>query len=270
VFFVLAKVFWFLLQPSSLMVGAVIAGAALMGTVWQRLARRLIWGAVIALLICGLSPISDAMIQPLEERFGRADLERDGKAITGIIVLGGGEDSRIVGRPELAPLNEAAERYTEGVALARRLPQARLIFSGGSGVLVGAHQVEADMAQRLFVALGVAADRIALESKSRDTYENAALTASMVKPQPGERWLLVTSAVHMPRAMGCFRRAGFAVEAWPVDYRTSRRLEWVRWPGSIADGLKRIDAVTREYVGLVMYYLAGRTDALLPGPRAVQ
>jgi uncharacterized SAM-binding protein YcdF (DUF218 family) len=266
VFFYLAKVLWFLAQPSSLMVGAVIAGAALAGTAWQRLARWLLWGAVVALVICGLSPLSDAMIQPLEERFARADLERDGTAITGIIVLGGGEDSRIVGRVELAPLNEAAERYTESVVLARRLPQARLVFSGGSGVLAGAHQVEADMAGRLFAALGVGPERVTLESQSRDTYENAVFTARIVKPQPNQRWLLVTSAAHMPRAMGCFRRAGFAVEAWPVDYRTSRQLEWARWPGSIADGLKRIDAVMREYVGLAMYYVTGRTDALLPGP----
>ena len=265
-FFFLAKVLWFLVQPSSLMVGAIIVGAALAGTAWHRLGSRMLWGAVVALIICGLSPLSDAMIQPLEERFARADLERDGKTITGIIVLGGGEDSRIVGRPELAPLNEAAERYTESVVLARRLPQARLVFSGGSGVLAGAHQVEADMAGRLFQALGVAQDRITLESQSRDTYENAVLTARIVKPKPNERWLLVTSAAHMPRAMGCFRRAGFMVEAWPVDYRTSRELEWARWPGSIADGLKRIDAVTREYVGLVIYYLAGRTGAILPGP----
>lgn len=265
-FFVLAKVLWFLLQPSSLMIGAVIVGAALVGTRWQRQGKRLLWGAVAALLVCGLSPLSDLLIQPLEARFARADLERAGQAITGIIVLGGGEDSRIVGRPELAPLNEAAERYTESVVLARRLPQARLVFSGGSGVLVGAHQQEADMAGRLFAALGIARERITLEAKSHDTYENAAFTARIVNPKPDERWLLVTSAVHMPRAVGCFRRAGFVVETWPVDYRTPSPLTLARLPVSIADGLKRIDSVTREYVGLVVYYLTGRTTALLPGP----
>jgi uncharacterized SAM-binding protein YcdF (DUF218 family) len=100
----------------------------------------------------------------------------------------------------------------------------------------------------------------------RDTYENALFTARILDPKPGERWLLVTSAWHMPRAMGCFRRAGFAVEAWPVDYRTPGRLEPMRFHSSIPEGLRRIDFVVREYIGLAVYYLAGRTEALLPAP----
>jgi uncharacterized SAM-binding protein YcdF (DUF218 family) len=68
----------------------------------------------------------------------------------------------------------------------------------------------------------------------------------------------------MPRAMGCFRKAGFPVEAWPVDYRTS--LREIGLHESIPRGLRQTDIAAKEYVGLVTYYLAGRTDALLPGP----
>jgi uncharacterized SAM-binding protein YcdF (DUF218 family) len=265
VFFVTAKVLWFLLQPSSLMVGAVIIGTALHGTAWRRLARGLLWGAIAALLVCGLSPLGDALIGPLEQRFPRADLERGG-AIAGIIVLGGAEDSRAEGAQQLAALNEAAERYTEAVVLAQRLPQVRLVFSGGSGALLRKVSPEAETAGRLFVALGIAKERLVLESQSRDTYQNALFSARLLDPKPGERWLLVTSAAHMPRAMGCFRRAGFAVEAWPADYRAPRTLQLTRFNDSIPDGLRRIDSVVREYVGLVAYYLAGRTDALFPAP----
>jgi uncharacterized SAM-binding protein YcdF (DUF218 family) len=270
VFFVLAKVLWFLLQPSSLMVGAVLGGAALSPTSWCRLGRALLWSGVAALLVCGLTPLGDLLIRPLESRFPRAEIDRPGadagRPITGIIVLGGAEDGHADGSPQLAALNEAAERYTEAVALARRLPQARVVFSGGSGLLLEASAPEAESAGRLFEALGVPRERITLETKSRDTYENAQLTARLVNPMPDERWLLVTSAWHMPRAMGCFRRAGFAVEAWPVDYRTPRRLDPLRFHSSIPEGLRRIDFVTKEYIGLITYYLAGRTPALLPGP----
>ena len=65
-----------------------------------------------------------------------------------------------------------------------------------------------------------AAKRIELEGKSRNTAENATFSKALANPKPGERWLLVTSAHHMPRSVGCFRRAGFAVEAYPVDWRT--------------------------------------------------
>jgi uncharacterized SAM-binding protein YcdF (DUF218 family) len=265
VFFVLAKVLWFLLQPSTIMLGAVIAGTALLYTSHKRLGRRLLMGAIAALLIAGSSPLGDVLIRPLEQRFPRGDLDK-GAPITGIIVLGGAEDSRAMNELELAALNEAAERYTEAVALARRLPAARIVFSGGSGALLRSETPEAEIAGRLLAALGVAADRITLEGKSRNTSENAAFTAALLKPQAGERWLLVTSAAHMPRAMGCFRRAGFAVEAWPVDYRAPRRLDLTRWHSSIPEGLRRVDQVTREYVGLLAYYAAGRTDTLFPGP----
>jgi uncharacterized SAM-binding protein YcdF (DUF218 family) len=173
----------------------------LMGTSRRRLALRLVWGAAAALAVCGLSPLGDVLIKPLEDRFVRGDVGEDGAKIAGIIVLGGAEDSRVVGRPELAALNEAAERYIEGVVLARRLVHARLIFTGGSGALLSVQEPEAVRAGRLFEALGIAPDRITLETQSRDTYENAAFTARMVKPKPSERWLLVTSAAHMPRAI---------------------------------------------------------------------
>jgi uncharacterized SAM-binding protein YcdF (DUF218 family) len=267
VFFVLAKILWFVLQPSTIMLGAVVAGTGLLHTSYKRLGRGLLIGGIAALLIAGLSPLGDILIRPLEQRFARADLDKAGAApVTGIIVLGGAEDSRAMNEQELAALNEAAERHTEAAALARRLPGARIVFSGGSGALLRTEAPEAESAKRLLVALGIAADRITLEDKSRDTCENAAFTAALVKPHKGEHWLLVTSAAHMPRAMGCFRRAGFPVEAWPVDYRAPRRLDLTRWHSSIPEGLRRVDHVAREYAGLLAYYLAGRTDALFPGP----
>jgi uncharacterized SAM-binding protein YcdF (DUF218 family) len=133
-------------------------------------------------------------------------------------------------------------------------------------MLIRSGPQEAEVAGRLLVALGIAKERLTLEAESRDTYENALLTARLVKPEPGERWLLVTSAAHMPRAMGVFRKAGFAVEPWPVDYRAPRRLAMLRVQSSVPEGLRRIDAIVREHIGLVMYYAAGRTTALWPGP----
>jgi uncharacterized SAM-binding protein YcdF (DUF218 family) len=263
-FFYAAKIVWFLAQPSSLIAIALGAGAVLFGTSRYKLGRRLLIGGLAALIICGLSPLSDALIAPLENRFARPDLASGGP-IAGIVVLGGAEDSRANPPRELAGLNEAAERMTEAVALARRFPEARLVFTGGSAALLAVQAPEAIAMGRLLEALGVARERITLESRSRDTYENAVLTSRMVNPAAGERWLLITTAWHMPRAMGCFRRAGFAVEPWPVDYRTSGRIEpWLKT--GIPEGLRQMDFIVREYAGLATYYLTGRTGALLPGP----
>lgn len=265
-FYVVAKVSWFLLQPSSLMVGAVIAGTLLTYTAWRRLAQGLLWGAAAALLIGGLSPLGDVLLHPLEQRFMRTDLDRPGPPITGIIVLGGVVDSHEFGSPDVVSLSEAGERFTEAVILAQRLPGARLVFSGGSGNIVPEEETEARAARDFFEAFGVAENRITLEAKSRDTCENAEFSAQLLAPRADQRWLLVTSAWHMPRAMGCFRHARFAVEAWPVDYRAANPLALAKWDNSISEGLRRIDNGVREYVGLLAYYLAGRTDTLFPGP----
>jgi len=263
-FFYLSKIVWFLAQPSSLIAVTLTMGTMLIGTTWRKLGRWLLIGGLTGLLVCGLSPLSDALIVPLENRFARPDLA-SGSPIAGIVVLGGAEDSRANPPRELAGLNEAAERMTEAVALARRFPVARLVLSGGSAGLLASAPPEAASMGRLLAALGVARERITLETRSRDTYENAVFTKRLVNPGAGERWLLITTAWHMPRAMGCFRQAGFAVEPWPVDYRTSGRIEVWRNSG-IPEGLRQMDFIMREYAGLAMYYLRGRTGALLPSP----
>ncbi len=124
----------------------------------------------------------------------------------------------------------------------------------------------------LWESFGIARDRVTLESRSRNTAENAAFTRVLVEPKPGERWLLVTSALHMPRAIGCFRRAGFPVEAYPVDWTTPRRLSLAPLLPSFEPGrgLRELDSAAHEWLGLLAYWLTGRTSAFLPGPASAR
>ncbi len=261
-FFILSKVLWFIAQPSSIVMLMVLAGFLLQPRpAYAILARRLVlWGG-IAFLVLGFSPLHQFLIAPLEDRFERPDIDK-GPPVTGIIILGGAEDGRADPTREIAGLNEAAERITEAVALARRLPNAKVVFSGGNGHLYKSGPAEATWASRLLGALGLPLDRIVLEDKSRNTWENALFTKAKIDPKPGERWLLVTSAFHMPRSIGCFRKAGMSVEPWPVDYRVSDPI----WEpnGYYPDGLRRVDMAMREWIGLVAYYLVGHTSALFP------
>jgi uncharacterized SAM-binding protein YcdF (DUF218 family) len=168
-------------------------------------------------------------------------------------------------RGEVA-LNEAAERLTAMAELMRRYPQAHIAFSGGSGRLIYDGATEAEFAVRLLESFGIERSRIILESRSRDTDENARFSKEVLQPKPGERWLIVTSAHHMPRAIGAFRAAGFPVEAFPVDYRTRGAIDLLRPFATLGDGLRRTDTAVREWVGLVAYRLTGRTEAFFPGP----
>jgi uncharacterized SAM-binding protein YcdF (DUF218 family) len=269
VFFYLAKGLWFLLQPSTLIALLIGYGAILIWTGWARWGRRFVTIGAALLLLAGLSPLGNALILPLEDRFPRPDLDTEPPP-TGFIVLGGAED-QLVGLARHAPaLNEAAERLVEAAILSRRYPEAKIAFSGGDAGIFYKSGSEAEGAESLLTALGVAKDRLILEAKSRDTYENAAfLKAKLAKSGelgPGTRWLLITSAYHMPRAMGAFCKAGLVVEPWPVDYRTRGEADLTRPFDKVSEGLRRVDVAAREWFGLFAYWLTGRSDALFPAP----
>jgi len=263
-FFVLAKILGFFAQPSNICISIGLVGIVLMATRFRRAGRRLAVASVVLIALVGLSPLGNAIILPLEQRFPPWDATRG--APSGFIVLGGALDTVVSpARGEVA-LNEAAERMTAVAELARRFPDARIVFTGGSGRIIYDGAPESELAARLFDSFGIAKQRILLEDKSRDTDENARFTRDLVQPKPSERWLIVTSAHHMPRSVGVFRAAGFPVEAFPVDYRTRGAIDLLRPFATLGDGLRRTDTAAREWVGLVMYRLAGRSDELFPGP----
>jgi uncharacterized SAM-binding protein YcdF (DUF218 family) len=261
--FGLSKILGFFALPSNLLVVLALTGILLIRTRFRRFGQGLLIGAVLLLAVVGIAPVGNALMLPLEERFPKWDAK--GGAPHGIVVLGGAISPDVSAARNDIALNEAAERMTAVAKLAREHPSARIVFTGGSGRLFGG-AAEADFVTGLFESFGIPRDRITLESRARNTIENAALTKALVQPKPGERWLLVTSAHHMPRSIGLFRKAGFPVEAHPVDYRTRGKADLAGPLGSIAGGLARTDAALHEWAGLVVYWLSGHTSELFPGP----
>jgi uncharacterized SAM-binding protein YcdF (DUF218 family) len=242
--FVLSKLLWAIVAPGNLLLLLLVAGLF-----W----RRLLFAVVPLMVVLAVLPIASWLALPLQNQHPPpAPPDR----VDGIVVLGGGLEgplSAARGQPELS---DAAERLTAGVALARRYPEARIVVSGGEAALLPQGHAEADESAAFFTALGVARERLVVESRSRNTWENATRSYALAQPQPGETWLLVTSAWHMPRAIGCFRKAGWTVLPWPVDYRTH--------PGRVAlgfalgDGLDALDIVAKEWIGLAAYWALGR------------
>ena len=263
-FFYISKLMWFCLQPSALLLILLISGTALLATRHQKTGRRLVLASAALLFIGGVLPLSTWLILPLEQRFARVDLS--GHLVDGIVVLGGMEDARVSSARRAHALNEAAERLTETAALARRFPDAKIVLTSGAIEIVSKPTVGADAMDLVLRDLGVGEDRVLLEREARDTWENAAKTKALVGPKPGERWLLVTSASHMPRAMGVFRKVGFPVEPWPVDYRTVGWSDALRLMESPAEGLRRLDLAVHEWMGLMAYRLTARSDDVFPGP----
>lgn len=225
-------------------------------------ARGLLALVLLTLMAFAALPIGSLLLAPLEERFPpAATLPPE---IDGIIVLGGSIDLELSSARGAASLNGAAERITEAVALARRLPRVPVYYSGGNNALRPGAQREAEFAKAIFQSLGLAPDRLTLEPDARTTYENAMRLAELLHPAPGQSWLLVTSASHMPRAVGAFRRAGWSPVPYPVDYRTGGEFAF-GGPHLLLE-LDNLDTALHEWVGLVGYRMLGYTSELVPAP----
>ena len=260
----MSKTLGAMLMPVNFLIGIGVLGAILLATRAAKLGRGLVAASLLLLALCGFSPLGRLLILPLEERFPPWDPARG--APDGIVVLGGSIDpdlSAALGRPALG---RSGDRIVATAELARRYPKARIVFSGGNANLVGDDTAkEADYGLSMLEDLGVAKERLTAERLSRNTVENAEFTSRVANPKPGERWLLVTSAYHMPRSIGLFRKAGFQVEAYPVDRRTSKS-EVLQFSSVSTNGLDRTDTAMREWIGLVAYRLTGKIDDFLPGP----
>ncbi|MGE0766544.1 MAG: YdcF family protein [Hyphomicrobiaceae bacterium] len=268
--FFISKLVGFLVQPSTLIWLLLVAGlmrARSPRALSRRQGMRLCWTAASLLMIAGLSPLASWAMWPLEARFPVAHVPPGNRGYSGIIVLGGGEDGSNSARRGLLHINEAGDRITTASTLAFRLPDARLVFTGAAVSLTQAKPDSAAAVRDYWLSIGIPAARIVVEDRSRNTFENATLTYALLKPTRAKRFLLVTSAAHMPRAMGAFRQAGFDVDAFPTDFRTSIEDEPLDLFASFPAGLKRLDEATKEWIGLVAYRVLGRTNELFPGPR---
>lgn len=243
--YVLSKVLWLLVAPTN----ALILTSAV-STFWAliRTSKRAAWLAVFSacgLAVGGFTPVGLWTIAPLESRF--PEWHPSSQSVpNGIILLGG----------------DAGEGIIVLAELSQQFPHARLVFSGPGEET----SRDNDLLLRKFANFGGDLTRIKLETRSRTTFENAMYSAELIKPKPDERWLLVTTALHMPRSVGTFRRAGFKIESYPILFRTKNTPNSFFENGAASGALGHLDAAAKEWIGLVAYRIIGRTDTLFPGP----
>ncbi len=263
-FFEISKIAGFLVSPVHMLVGL---GFAL--TFWPQSGKRslslrliqLLSGVLLSLLVF---PVGNELLVPLETRFPVPTQLPE--KVDGIIVLGGAVDEVVSAGQGHLSFNEDAERVLAPISLLRRYPQARLVLTGGSGSLNPGPFKESDKVRPLWRDAAIDRGQVLYEEASRNTYENALFTRDLLHPKPGEKWLLVTSAAHMPRSVGLFRKAGFDVIAYPVAFKsTGKDRQWYV-PRTAGTALGNIESAVHEYVGLWVYHQTGRIDELFPAP----
>jgi uncharacterized SAM-binding protein YcdF (DUF218 family) len=263
--FIASKLLWPLVVPGNFLLLLLVVGAVLLFTRWRRLGRAVVVAVTFVLVALAVLPVGNWLVAPLENRFVVPDPMPP--RVDGIVILGGAIGTGLVADRGEITLGGMAERLTTSIALMRRYPEARVIYSGGDPTLrgLGHNPREADAARTLFASLGVDVGRIVFEAEARNTHENAVLAKRAMGPQPGEVWLLVTSAWHMPRSVGVFRKQEWDIIPYPVDYTTNGRL-WRDKGIDVTGELSALTLAVHEWIGLVAYRLLGYSDELFPTP----
>ncbi len=252
----------FLSNPGNLFFVVLIVGAVLLWTPARRLGRTLVAAAVGFVLLVAVVPLGRQGSLLLENRFPVPPLPA---RVDGVVVLAGMVDQFVTRARGQIALGGAVERLIVFADLARRHPDAKLVFSGGSGVLGRQDASEAGAIRDHALLLGLDPARVVFEDRSRNTYENAVFSHARAQPQPGQTWVLITSAFHMPRAVGAFRRAGWTIIPYPVDYNFEPDPP-ATWPMDFLGGLSLLRHAMHEWTGLAAYWATGKTDAFFPAP----
>jgi uncharacterized SAM-binding protein YcdF (DUF218 family) len=263
-YFIASKLLWLIFSPSNFLLLVAATGLGFLFVRRLGVARVLLTIGICGLLAASILPIGDRLAQVLEGQFPA--WKEDGRPVDGIVVLGGSVNVWSSAEWQSLALNSAGNRLVAMADLARRFPNAKIVFTGGYGSMFGEALSEADIIEQHISELGIESGRVIFERASRNTQENAEFTRSMLEMTPHERWLLVTSAWHMPRSMGLFRKAGWAIEAYPVGWTSAPKFASSGFSTEASSHLLKFDLMVREWIGLIAAWALGQSDDLLPKP----
>lgn len=264
-FFYVSKIIWLLIQPLNFAALLVLAACVAAWRSRTRAAKLLITGAALLLFLPMIFPVERVLLLPLESRFPAP--KPWPHQVDGILLLGGAQRPLMTaahGEPEL---NDGAETLTTFLALGRHYPDAKLVFSGGTGNLLHQGLSEADTVRLFLRQQGFDENRVIYERKSRNTYENAVFSKALVQPTAGERWLVVGNARTMPRIMGIFRKVEWPVIPMPCDHLVAPTAGgWFKL--NVLDTFEDLTSGLYEWVGLLAYYATGKTAEFFPAPES--
>jgi uncharacterized SAM-binding protein YcdF (DUF218 family) len=250
----MTEALWGLLQPSTLLVVLVVLALAATWLRWTAVAATLLTGFLLAVAAVVLLPVAEWLGAPLETRVAAPPLP---ERADGIVVLGGAVDWRVTRERGRLSLNDAGERVAAAAALAQRYPDAPIVVTGSFGDAFTADFTARPTDASLFFGPHFAGREIRYLGAARSTYEDALLALEAAAPRPGETWLLVTSAWHLPRAHGTFRALGWTLHPVPVDFRTTGELR-IAPSWDVAATLADLDRLVREWGAIAVYRREGR------------
>lgn len=255
-FFILSKIIWFLLAPLNLMTICIVVGVIFNRLQKLPVARGFLGFGFAILLIFGIFPSGVNALNYLETRTSKPITMP--LSVKGIVILGGAVESRSSELSHMTEFNDAVDRVNAAMILSRQYPEAKIVFSGGSGKLVKDERVDSVDMKIYLRNIGFKSSHVIYEDHSRTTWENLLNSKTMLKPQERENWLLVTSAWHMPRALGVARKLGWGLIPYPVDYRGPGRYLLIPEKFDVLENFYMGQLALREIIGILAYRLSGK------------
>lgn len=261
IFFYCSKFLWLLIEPDNLITLGFVITLILLLTQRDKLAKKLLYPLTTITLIIAIFPVGSWLIYPLETHFDTQPQLPE--KVDGIILLGGSfitSTSQYWGNIQT---NDFADRIHQFITLMRRYPNAKAVFTGGNANPIHHRPSEAHYAKQLFSLMGVDHGQILYETQARNTFENALFSKEIAKPKADEHWIVISTAWHLPRVVGVFCKQQWPVIPYPADFHTDPR--YLFTPDiDLGDHLNLLNFGTREWLGLLVYYLTGKTTELLP------
>jgi uncharacterized SAM-binding protein YcdF (DUF218 family) len=263
-FFFLSKFLPLFVYPAGLAVICLVIALALRKR--RKWHVTLVVTALVVLYLGGNRLVGMALVRSLEWRIPPLPQSTQ-NPFDAIVVLGGGTQQGLPPRPT-HEIGEAGDRllYAASLYSAGRAPT--VIVSGGRSPLsTPGPASESEVMADLLARLGVPREAITIEGTSRNTYENSVETSKLLRERQLDRVLLVTSAMHMPRALGVFTRQGIHATPAPTDYLVTQP-DWIYFTRPTlavalmdlvpkAEYMALTEKALKEYLGIIVYRMRG-------------
>ena len=260
-FFYSSKIIWFLISPIHFYLYLLSICILLLFTRYRQNARKILCVMLLFMWVVALFPVGSWLYYPLETRFQHNP--KLPKTLDGIIVLGGSISPSKSHYWQQLETNRHHERLTTFIQLAKNYPEAKLLFSGGSASIKDNQPTEAEFVRQYFIDSGISGSRLIIEDRARNTAENIQYSKKLLNPQPGENWVVITTAFHMPRSVGLFCQQNWSVIPYPVDHASNPETLF-NVDLNLADHTGSLNGASREWVGLLAYFLTGKINQILP------
>ena len=255
--FLLSKILWILFSPFNLILLLIILASIFRFFKCVFFSRIFYLTAILFFLTTGVIPLGAFLMHQLEKNYyNQASLP---ETIDGILILSGATKPFLTKVHNQVSINSNGERLIESVVLIKKYPKAKVIFSGGSGKILDYKFTHSDAAKIFYQNLEIDLNRINFENQSRNTYENILFSKNIAKPMIDENWILVTSAFHLRRSINISEKIKWKLIPYATDFNQPKEFNW-KFEYNLLDNLVRFRKASHEWLGIIIYYLMGRTS----------